>query len=137
MLVAAVASNIVRHPLFGRNSELPGESPFLNGHYAKEMVTGLQEEDGAGHPKVLAYLKHYTMYNGPQATDVPKEMVSLHDLHETCACTHDKHLIAHSCWWQQPVVPCHLLCNLIHRSGAVQDCICRRQRDGSDVFVQQ
>ena len=47
------------------------------------MVAGLQEEDDAGYPKVLAYLKHYTMYNGPQATDAPPEMVSLHDLHET------------------------------------------------------
>ena len=47
------------------------------------MVTGFQEEDSAGHPKVLAYLKHFTMYNGPQATDTPKEMVSLHDLHES------------------------------------------------------
>jgi beta-D-xylosidase 4 len=47
------------------------------------MVTGFQEEDSAGHPKVLAYLKHFTMYNGPQATDTPKEVVSLHDLHET------------------------------------------------------
>ena len=30
------------------------------------MVTGFQEEDSAGHPKVLAYLKHFTMYNGPR-----------------------------------------------------------------------
>ena len=25
------------------------------------MVIGFQEEDSAGHPKVLAYLKHFTM----------------------------------------------------------------------------
>ena len=75
--------NVVRHPLFGRNSELPGESPFLNGHYAKEVVAGLQKQDSKGHPLVLAYLKHFTMYNGPQATNTPKEMVSLHDIHET------------------------------------------------------
>ena len=96
-------SNIVRHPLFGRNSELPGESPCLNGHYAKEMVTGLQEEDSAGHPKVLAYLKHYTMYNGPQATDIPKEMVSLHDLHETCARSTISSRSLHTKHFQQPV----------------------------------
>merc|ERR1719498_1990534 len=55
--------NIARDPRFGRASELPGEDPFLNGHYAAEMVRGMQEEDSKGHPKMLAYLKHYTAYS--------------------------------------------------------------------------
>ena len=28
-------------------------------------------------------MKHFTMYNGPQATNTVAETVSLHDLHET------------------------------------------------------
>ena len=52
--------NIARDPRFGRNSELPGEDPLLNGEYASQMVQGMQEEDAAGHPKMLAYLKHLT-----------------------------------------------------------------------------
>ena len=55
----------------------------MNGNYALEMIKGFQEEDSAGHPKVLAYMKHFTMYNGPQATNKVPETVSLHDLHET------------------------------------------------------
>lgn len=55
--------NIARDPRFGRTSELPGEDPFLNGHYAKHMVQGMQTEDSYGHPLMLSYLKHFTAYS--------------------------------------------------------------------------
>ena len=55
--------NIARDPRFGRTSELPGEDPFLNGHYAKEVVSGMQIKDKNGHPLMLAYLKHYAAYS--------------------------------------------------------------------------
>jgi beta-glucosidase-like glycosyl hydrolase len=35
----------------------------VNGHYAKEMVLGMQTEDDNGHPLMLAYLKHFTAYS--------------------------------------------------------------------------
>ena len=49
--------NQQRDPRFGRSSELPGEDPFVAGTYAAEMMLGMQEQDAAGHPKMLAYLK--------------------------------------------------------------------------------
>ena len=52
--------NIVRDPRFGRNSELPSEDPFLNGHYSVAMSGGFTERDAAGHPLALLYLKHFT-----------------------------------------------------------------------------
>jgi beta-glucosidase-like glycosyl hydrolase len=55
--------NIARDPRFGRASELPGEDPTLNGLYAANMVQGMQEQDANGHPKMLAYLKHFTAYS--------------------------------------------------------------------------
>ena len=55
--------NIARDPRFGRSSELPGEDPYLNGHYAAEMVRGMQQPDKQGHPLMLTYLKHFTAYS--------------------------------------------------------------------------
>lgn len=55
--------NIARDPRFGRTSELPGEDPYHSGHYGYEMVRGMQEPDAQGHPKMLAYLKHFTAYS--------------------------------------------------------------------------
>lgn len=55
--------NIARDPRFGRVSELPGEDPFHSGIYGYEMVSGMQEPDARGHPKMLAYLKHFTAYS--------------------------------------------------------------------------
>lgn len=55
--------NIVRDPRFGRNSELPGEDPFLSGSYAVEMVRAMQATDRHGHLKAVAYLKHFTAYS--------------------------------------------------------------------------
>jgi beta-D-xylosidase 4 len=45
--------NIARDPRFGRTSELPGEDPFLNGHYASHMVQGMQHQDRNGHPAMV------------------------------------------------------------------------------------
>jgi len=55
--------NIVRDPRFGRNSELPGEDPFLTGSYAVEYVKGQQQRDANGYFKMRAYLKHFTAYS--------------------------------------------------------------------------
>ena len=54
-----MAAQIARDPRFGRNSELPGECPFLNGEYATHYVAGMQQPDPHGHPLMLAYLKHF------------------------------------------------------------------------------
>ncbi len=50
----------VQDPRFGRISELPSEDPYHSGTYAAHMVSGMQERDAQGRPKILAYLKHYT-----------------------------------------------------------------------------
>ena len=52
--------NNPRDPRFGRLSELPSEDPVHAGTYAAEFVRGMQEEDAAGHPKMIALLKHFT-----------------------------------------------------------------------------
>jgi hypothetical protein len=52
--------NNPRDPRFGRLSELPGEDPFHSGQYASAMVRGMQKEDANGHPKMIAFLKHFT-----------------------------------------------------------------------------
>jgi len=75
--------NILRDPRFGRASELPGEDPYLNGHYAKEMVSGMQTKDAKGHPKMLAYLKHFTAYSRETDRGHDSYDISLHDLHES------------------------------------------------------
>jgi beta-glucosidase-like glycosyl hydrolase len=36
---------------------------LVNGKYAAAMVSGMQEPDAHGHPKMLTYLKHYTAYS--------------------------------------------------------------------------
>ena len=61
--------NIARDPRFGRNTELPGEDPYLTGAYAVEMVRGMQEPDANGYPKMLAYLKHFTAYSQETGRD--------------------------------------------------------------------
>jgi beta-glucosidase len=55
--------NVARDPRFGRNSELPGEDPFLSGSYAAAMTKGMNAVDAAGYPKMLSYLKHFTAYS--------------------------------------------------------------------------
>jgi|EP01043_Picozoa_sp_COSAG02_P001071 beta-glucosidase-like glycosyl hydrolase len=52
--------NNPRDPRFGRLSELPSEDPVHAGMYASEFIGGMQERDAAGHPKMIALLKHFT-----------------------------------------------------------------------------
>ena len=53
--------NIQRDPRFGRNTETPGEDPFLVGTYTAEMVKGATEED-QGVPRMMMYMKHFDAY---------------------------------------------------------------------------
>ena len=71
--------NIARDPRFGRASELPGEDPTLNGKYAASMVQGMQQLDSAGHPKMIAYLKHYTAYSKEQNRGHDSYQISMCD----------------------------------------------------------
>jgi beta-D-xylosidase 4 len=75
--------NQPRDPRFGRTSELPGEDPFLTGQYASQMVRGMQEPDAQGHPKVLAYLKHFTAYSRETNRGHDDYNITLHDLFDT------------------------------------------------------
>ena len=75
--------NIARDPRFGRNSELPGEDPFLSGSYATEMLKGMQEEDENGHPKMLAYVKHLTAYSTETNRGHDDYTITDHDLWDT------------------------------------------------------
>jgi beta-glucosidase-like glycosyl hydrolase len=54
--------NALRDPRYGRNSELPGEDPFMTGSYGVAFVSALQTPDANGHPRVNAYLKHFDAY---------------------------------------------------------------------------
>jgi beta-glucosidase-like glycosyl hydrolase len=66
-----------------RVSELPSEDPIHAGEYGKEMVSGMQEPDVAGHPKMLAYLKHYTAYSREQNRRYSEANISTFDLYDT------------------------------------------------------
>lgn len=56
--------NLVKDPRYGRNSEVPGEDPFLSGSYAVSYIHGLQQVAGKrSRLKMKAYVKHYTAYN--------------------------------------------------------------------------
>lgn len=57
--------NVVKDPRYGRNSEVPGEDPFLSGQYAAAYVHGMQQRDATPKSRLLisSYLKHYTEYN--------------------------------------------------------------------------
>ena len=55
--------NVVRDPRFGRNSELPGEDPYLNGEYATFFTLAMQQKDANGYPRMISYLKHFTAYS--------------------------------------------------------------------------
>ena len=82
--------NLSRDPRFGRNSELPGEDPLLNGEYAKHLVSGMQEEDAAGHPKMLAYVKHLTAYSTETNRGHDNYNISQHDLFESYLPAYEK-----------------------------------------------
>jgi beta-D-xylosidase 4 len=75
--------NIARDPRFGRTSELPGEDPYLNGHYAKHMVLGMMEKDDQGHPRMLPYLKHFTAYSTETNRGHDTYNISMHDFFDT------------------------------------------------------
>eukprot|EP00808_Paulinella_micropora_P016706 g62060.t1 len=75
--------NTVRDPRFGRNSELASEDPFLSGSFAVAYVRGLQTEDGAGHPLMLAYLKHFVAYSTEDNRGFATYNISLQDFWET------------------------------------------------------
>lgn len=75
--------NIARDPRFGRNSELPGEDPVLSGTYAYEMVSGMQERDAHGFPKVAAFLKHFTAYSSEADRGHDNYAISAHDMFDT------------------------------------------------------
>lgn len=55
--------NMIRDPRYGRNSELPGEDPYLTGEYGVAMVSAMQATDANGHPRVNAFLKHFDAYS--------------------------------------------------------------------------
>ncbi len=75
--------NIARDPRFGRTSELPGEDPYLSGHYAKHMVHGTMETDKNGHPRMLTYLKHFTAYSTETNRGHDTYNISMHDFFDT------------------------------------------------------
>ena len=75
--------NIARDPRFGRTSELPGEDPYLSGHYAKNMVRGTMETDKNGHPRMLTYLKHFTAYSTETNRGHDTYNISMHDFFDT------------------------------------------------------
>ena len=59
----AAQINLVKDPRYGRNSELPGEDPYLSGELATAYVRGIQQHDKRGRLKARAYLKHYSAYS--------------------------------------------------------------------------
>ncbi len=61
--------NLAAHPLWGRNSEVPGEDPFLSGEYSSAYTRGLQQIDDQGYLKMLSYLKHFAVYEIDQGRD--------------------------------------------------------------------
>jgi hypothetical protein len=75
--------NVVRDPRFGRNSELPGEDPFLSGSYAVAMTRGMRETDARGHPMMVSYLKHFTAYSRETGRGHDTYEISAFDFGET------------------------------------------------------
>jgi beta-glucosidase len=56
--------NIIRDPMWGRNSEGYSECPYLTGELAHSMVTGMQGTDKR-YIQVVAGCKHFVPYDGP------------------------------------------------------------------------
>ena len=54
-----------------------------SGIYGREMISGMQTKDAAGHPKMLAYLKHYTIYSREQNRMHSEANVTDYDLHDS------------------------------------------------------
>jgi len=75
--------NNPRDPRNGRFSELPGEDPYMAGEYAAEMLLGMQEEDQHGHPKMIAFVKHFTAYSQESGRDYDTFNISDFDLYDS------------------------------------------------------
>jgi beta-glucosidase-like glycosyl hydrolase len=75
--------NQPRDPRFGRLSELPSEDPLHAGLYAANFVQGMQEEDAAGHPKMIALLKHFVAYSQETGRGHDVENISHFDLFDS------------------------------------------------------
>ncbi|EDQ89770.1 uncharacterized protein MONBRDRAFT_36817 [Monosiga brevicollis MX1] len=54
--------NIARSPLWGRNQEVPGEDPFMNGQFGKAYTLGLQGDDDT-YLQAIVTLKHWDAYS--------------------------------------------------------------------------
>ena len=80
--------NILKDPRYGRNSELPGEDPFLSGTYATHVTRGMQQTavgtNGRTYQKILSLLKHYAVYNVESARFTWGTSVSMFDLFDSC-----------------------------------------------------
>ena len=76
--------NLASEPRFGRNSELPGEDPYLAGEYASEMVRGMQEPDAAGVPRTIAYIKHFLAYRREQGRGHDSYNISAYEYADLC-----------------------------------------------------
>eukprot|EP00045_Choanoeca_perplexa_P012180 m.131922 g.131922 ORF g.131922 m.131922 type:complete len:777 (-) comp15917_c0_seq1:291-2621(-) len=55
--------NINRSPLWGRNQETPGESPYLNGQFGKLYTVGLQQGADDSYMQAVVTLKHWDAYS--------------------------------------------------------------------------
>lgn len=51
--------NIYRDPRWGRNVEVPSESPLINGLYGAGYTTGIQTGEDSRYLKVAVTLKHW------------------------------------------------------------------------------
>merc|ERR1712232_462209 len=55
--------NLVRDPRWGRNSEVPGEDPYLSGQYAIQFVQGAQQGSDRRWMRMALGLKHFAAYS--------------------------------------------------------------------------
>ncbi len=75
-VVLGPGTNLKRHPFGGRNFEYFSEDPYLSGHAAAAMVTGLQKE------RVGASLKHYACNNQETSRMFVDTIVDERTMHE-------------------------------------------------------
>ena len=77
--------NIERDPRYGRNSELPGEDPYLTGTYASQMVRGMQvgSDVDPKYLKMIAGVKHFAAYSVEDQRYSREFNISQFDLYDT------------------------------------------------------
>eukprot|EP00005_Dracoamoeba_jomungandri_P001204 CAMPEP_0174250708 /NCGR_PEP_ID=MMETSP0439-20130205/795_1 /TAXON_ID=0 /ORGANISM="Stereomyxa ramosa, Strain Chinc5" /LENGTH=619 /DNA_ID=CAMNT_0015330847 /DNA_START=27 /DNA_END=1882 /DNA_ORIENTATION=+ len=79
--------NINRDPRWGRNMEVPGEDPYLNGRYGVAYTEGLQNGDDPRYLQVAVTLKHWDAYSlekyGNETRHTFNAVCSDYDLHNT------------------------------------------------------